>query len=345
MQFLDEIKIQVTSGKGGDGCISFHRAKFIEFGGPDGGNGGRGGAIIFQAVGSLNTLVDYRYKRHFKAQSGRAGKGDLCTGAKGEDLILKVPCGTQIFSEDKVHCYADLVADGQKYVLLKGGDGGFGNAHYKSSTNQAPRRSSPGGAAQELWIWLHLKLIADVGVVGLPNAGKSTLLAALTAARPKIGDYPFTTLQPQLGVIQYGEQELVLADIPGLIEGASQGIGLGDRFLSHIERCRALLHLIDGASEDIVRDYKIVRHEMEMYGKVISTKNELVILNKADKLLEEELQQQIEKLRTITSTPILAISALGKLGIEELIQAIFKLHQDTNQTPAESAPKPWTPLY
>src|ERR1700675_2209311 len=246
MKFLDQCKIYLKSGDGGAGAMSFRREKFIEFGGPDGGNGGKGGDIVLAAADNLNTLIDYRYQQHFRAQNGRGGAGANRTGAQGKDLVLRVPVGTQIFAEDKESLLADLTRPGQRVVLLRGGDGGFGNAHYKSSTNQGPRRADPGWPGSELWVWLRLKLIADAGLVGLPNAGKSTFLAAVSAAKPKIADYPFTTLNPQLGVVESDGREFVLADIPGLIEGAHEGSGLGDRFLGHIERCRVLLHVVDG---------------------------------------------------------------------------------------------------
>ncbi len=267
MKFLDQCKIYLKSGDGGRGAMSFRREKFIEFGGPDGGNGGRGGDIVLEAVENLNTLIDYRYSQHFRAQNGRGGAGANRTGANGSDLVLRVPVGTQVLDDDKETVLADLTRPGQRVALLRGGDGGFGNAHYKTSTNQAPRRVGPGWPGRELWVWLRLKLIADVGLVGLPNAGKSTLLSRLSHAKPKIADYPFTTLRPQLGVVRIDDDtEFVLADLPGLIEGASDGAGLGTRFLGHVERCAAILHLIDGTEEDVVGAYRTIRRELADYG-------------------------------------------------------------------------------
>ncbi|MDP6896841.1 MAG: GTPase ObgE, partial [Rhodospirillales bacterium] len=266
MKFLDEAKIYLKSGDGGDGCVSFRREKFIEFGGPDGGDGGRGGDIEFVCVDNLNTLIDFRYKQHFKAGRGTHGMGRNRSGPKGKAITIKVPVGTQILSEDKEEVLADMTAAGETKALLRGGDGGRGNARFKSSTNQAPRRYDPGWPGEELWVWLRLKLIADAGLVGLPNAGKSTFLSAVTRAHPKIGDYPFTTLHPNLGVVRRGNDEFVLADIPGIIEGASEGAGLGTRFLGHVERCRVLLHLIDATGDDPVHSYETIRKEIEAYG-------------------------------------------------------------------------------
>src|ERR671914_1057554 len=267
MKFLDQAKIFLKSGDGGDGVVAFRREKFIEFGGPDGGNGGRGGDVVVEAVDGLNTLIDYRYAQHFRARKGGNGAGSDRTGANSDDVVLKVPVGTQVLAEDKETLLADLDAPGRRAVIARGGDGGLGNAHYKTSTNRAPRRADKGWPGEERWIWLRLKLIADAGLVGLPNAGKSTFLAAVSAARPKIADYPFTTLNPQLGVVEIDGRSFVLADIPGLIEGAHQGAGIGDRFLGHIERCRVLLHLVDGTTEHAGRDYKVVRGELEAYGE------------------------------------------------------------------------------
>src|SRR6266545_18566 len=282
MKFLDQAKIYIRSGDGGNGCVSFRREKFIEFGGPNGGDGGRGGDVIVECVDGLNTLIDYRYQQHFKAKSGGNGMGKNRSGANGASVVLKVPVGTQVFDEDNETLIADLVAVGERAVLARGGNGGFGNAHFKSSTNRAPRRANPGQQAEERTLWLRLKLIADAGLVGLPNAGKSTFLAAVSAAKPKIADYPFTTLHPQLGVAAIDGRELVLADIPGLIEGAHEGAGLGDRFLGHVERCRVLLHLVDGAGEHAGKAYKTVRAELDAYGHELTDKLEIVALNKAD---------------------------------------------------------------
>jgi len=272
MKFLDEAKVYIRSGDGGAGAVSFRREKFIEFGGPDGGDGGRGGDVWAECVDGLNTLIDYRYQQHFKARTGTHGMGRNMAGGKGADVTLKVPVGTQIFDEDKETLIADLTHPGERVLLARGGNGGFGNAHFKSSTNQAPRRANPGLEGMERWIWLRLKLIADAGLVGLPNAGKSTFLAAVSSARPKIADYPFTTLHPGLGVVRVDGREFVLADIPGLIEGAHEGVGLGDRFLGHVERCRVLLHLVDGTQEDPAEAYRVVRGELEAYGAGLDEK-------------------------------------------------------------------------
>ena len=291
MKFLDQCKIYLKSGDGGRGSASFRREKFIEFGGPDGGNGGRGGDIVFVAADNLNTLIDYRYRQHFRAQNGRGGAGRERSGAGGEELVLRVPVGTQIMDEDNRLVLADLTLPGERLVFLRGGDGGFGNAHYKSSTNRAPRRADPGWPGEEAWVWLRLKLIADVGLVGMPNAGKSTFLAAVSHARPKIADYPFTTLKPQLGVVRVHDDEFVLADLPGLIEGASEGVGIGTRFLGHVERCAVILHLIDGTIEDVVDAYRTIRRELAAYGHGLADKPEIVGLNKID-ALDDELSRR-----------------------------------------------------
>src|SRR5438874_5736806 len=297
MKFLDEAKVYIRSGDGGNGCVAFRREKFIEFGGPSGGNGGRGGDVIIEVVDGLNTLIDYRYQQHFKAQKGTNGMGKDRHGANGKPIVLKVPVGTQIFDEDRETLIHDFTKLGEKFVLAEGGNGGFGNAHFKSSTNRAPRNANPGQVGQEMWIWLRLKLIADAGLIGLPNAGKSTFLASVTAAKPKIADYPFTTLHPGLGVVRSDGREFVLADIPGLIEGAHEGVGLGDRFLAHVERCRVLLHLIDGTGEDAGAAYKTVRAELKAYGHELAEKPEIVALNKADALTPEQIEQQTAGLR------------------------------------------------
>ena len=293
MKFLDQCKIYLKSGDGGRGAMSFRREKFIEFGGPDGGDGGKGGDIVLEAADNLNTLIDYRYRQHFRAQNGRGGAGANRTGANGRDLVLKVPVGTQVLDDDKETVLADLTRPGQRVVLLRGGDGGFGNSHYKNSTNQAPRRADPGWPGHELWVWLRLKLIADAGLVGLPNAGKSTLLSRLSHAKPKIADYPFTTLHPQLGVVRLDDEtEFVLADLPGLIEGASEGAGLGTRFLGHVERCAVVLHLIDGTEEDVVGAYRTIRAELAGYGHGLADKPEIVGLNKIDAIDPAEVEQE-----------------------------------------------------
>jgi GTPase len=322
MKFLDEAKVYIRSGDGGNGCVSFRREKFIEFGGPNGGDGGKGGDVVAQAVDGLNTLIDYRYQQHFKAKNGRAGMGKDRHGASGDDIVMKVPAGTQIYEEDGETLLADLTDMGQRVVLARGGNGGFGNAHFKSSTNRAPRRANPGQPGEERTIRLRLKLIADAGIVGLPNAGKSTLLAAVSAAKPKIADYPFTTLHPQLGVVESDGREFVLADIPGLIEGAHEGAGLGDRFLGHVERCRVLLHLVDGTGEHAGEAYKTVRAELEAYGEGLAGKPEIVALNKADALTPEELKQQTARLKRAARRTPLVISAATGAGVPEAMRAL-----------------------
>lgn len=335
MKFLDQAKIIIKSGAGGRGCVSFHREKYIEFGGPDGGNGGKGGDIIFEAANNLNTLIDYRYQQHHAAGNGRGGAGRDRSGLNGQDLVLKVPVGTQIVAEDKETVLHDLSEVGQRVVFLKGGDGGFGNAHYKTSTNQAPRHFTPGYPGEEREIWLRLKLIADAGLVGLPNAGKSTFLAACTAAKPKIADYPFTTLSPNLGVVSLGEKgdltSFVLADIPGLIEGAHEGQGLGDRFLGHVERCRVLLHLIDGTDEDVVLNYKTIRAELKAYGCGLSRKAEIIALNKCDALDAAEIKRKLAALKTVTKKPIYVISAVAHTGVLDVLRLIAKKVKTSNK--------------
>ncbi|MDD3370880.1 MAG: GTPase ObgE [Alphaproteobacteria bacterium] len=328
MKFLDQAKIYVSSGAGGRGCCSFHREKYIEFGGPDGGNGGKGGDVIFEAASNLNTLIDYRYQQHYAASNGRGGAGRDRSGLKGKDAVLKVPVGTQILDEDKETVLYDLSEPGQRVTFLKGGDGGFGNAHYKTSTNQAPRYFTPGYPGEERVVWLRLKLIADAGLVGLPNAGKSTFLAACTAAKPKIADYPFTTISPNLGVVSVGDKgdsaSFVLADIPGLIEGAHEGHGLGDRFLGHVERCRVLLHLIDATDEDVVQNYKTIRAELKAYGAGLSRKAEIIALNKCDALDKETIKKKIAALRRVTKKPIHVISAVAHTGVKDILREIAK---------------------
>jgi GTP-binding protein len=322
MKFLDQAKVYIASGAGGNGCMSFRREKFIEFGGPDGGDGGRGGDVIAECVDGLNTLIDYRYQQHFKARSGGHGMGRNRAGARGNDIVLKVPAGTQIFDEDNETLLADLTHVGDRALIAKGGNGGFGNAHFKSSTNRAPRHANPGQPAEERTIWLRLKLIADAGLVGLPNAGKSTFLAAVSAAKPKIADYPFTTLHPQLGVVRIDRREFVLADIPGLIEGAHEGTGLGDRFLGHVERCRVLLHLVDGTGEHAGQAYATVRAELEAYGHGLAEKPEIVALNKADALTPAQLKQQLARLKRAAKTTPLVIAAATGQGVPEALRAI-----------------------
>ncbi len=325
MKFLDQAKIYIRSGDGGAGCISFRREKFIEFGGPDGGDGGRGGDVWAECVEGLNTLIDYRYQQHFKAKKGEHGMGKNRHGAGGSDVVLKVPAGTEILDEDGETVIADMTRVGQKILLAKGGNGGFGNTYFTTSTNRAPRRANPGLEGQERWLILRLKLIADAGLVGLPNAGKSTFLATVTAAKPKIADYPFTTLYPGLGVVRAYSREFVLADIPGLIEGASEGIGLGDRFLSHVERCRVLLHLVDGTCEHAGKAYKTVRHEIEAYGHGLSDKPEIVALSKADALDEDTLKEQIARLKRASKKTPAVISAASGQGVQEVLQALLNV--------------------
>jgi GTP-binding protein len=325
MKFLDEAKVYIGSGAGGNGCIAFRREKFIEFGGPSGGDGGRGGDVLVEAVNGLNTLIDYRYQQHFMAERGENGKGKDLHGAGGKDKIMKVPVGTQIYEEDGETLIADLTHVGQRIMLAKGGNGGFGNAYFKTSTNQAPRRANPGQPGEERTIRLRLKLIADAGLVGLPNAGKSTFLARVTAAKPKIADYPFTTLHPQLGVVRVDDREFVLADLPGLIEGAHEGVGLGDKFLGHTERCRVLLHLVDGTGEDAGADYKTVRAELDAYGNGLEDKPEIVALSKSDSMSPEQIKKQMAKLKkACKQTPVLLSAASGQ-GVTETLRELFKI--------------------
>ena len=337
MKFLDEAKIYLKSGDGGPGCSSFRREKFIQYGGPNGGDGGRGGDVIFRAKANLNTLIDFRYQQHFKAQNGQQGMGSECHGSNGRDEIITVPVGTQVFSDDKETLLVDLTYEGQEVRLLKGGDGGFGNSHYKSSTNRAPRRADPGWPCEELWVWLRLKLIADAGLLGLPNAGKSTFLAAATRARPKIADYPFTTLHPGLGVAYVAGDEFVLADIPGIIEGASEGAGLGTRFLGHIERCAILLHLIDATAEDVVDSYKVIRAEMKSYGGGLADKPVIVALNKCDAITPEEIKEKVKKLKRIAKQDIHIISAVSGQGVKDVIFELFKVIKDSRQAAKDAA--------
>jgi GTP-binding protein len=322
MQFLDEAKVYVRSGDGGNGCVSFRRERFVEYGGPDGGAGGRGGDVIVECVASLNTLLDYRYKQHFKAKKGGHGMGQNRSGAKGADVVLKVPPGTQILDEDGETLIADLVNPGDRIVLLRGGNGGFGNAHFKSSTNQAPRHANLGQPGEELNIWLRLKLIADGGVIGLPNAGKSTFLAAVSAAKPKIADYPFTTLHPNLGVVRIDGFDFVLADIPGLIEGANEGAGIGDRFLGHVERTAVLLHLVDATLDNVADAYAIVRGEVEAYGAGLEDKPEVVALSKADAVPKDELKKKARTLKKAAGAEPLIVSAATSEGVPQVLRAL-----------------------
>ena len=324
MKFLDQCKIYLKAGDGGNGCVGFRREKFIEFGGPDGGDGGKGGDVIFEAARNLNTLIDFRYAQHFKAERGQDGMGKNCTGADGNDMIVRVPVGTEILSEDKDEVLADLSQDGQRVTLLRGGNGGFGNTHFRGPSNQAPDYANPGQIAPETWVWLRLKLIADVGLVGLPNAGKSTFLASVTRARPKIAGYPFTTLHPNLGVAQVGELEFIIADIPGLIEGAHEGAGLGDRFLGHVERCAVLLHLIDGTEEDVGAAYKTVRKELKAYGAGLGVKKEIVALNKIDALDEDTRAEKLAALTKASRKKPLMISGVSGEGRTEALRQLAR---------------------
>ncbi len=325
MKFLDQAKVYIRSGDGGAGAISFRREKFIEFGGPDGGNGGRGGDVWAEAVEGLNTLIDYRYRQHLKAKTGGHGMGRDRSGAKGADVILRVPVGTEILSEDGKTLIADLTEVGERVLLAKGGNGGFGNAHFKSSTNRAPRHANPGQTGEERWLWLRLKLIADIGIVGLPNVGKSTLLARVSAAKPKIADYPFTTLHPNLGVVRHKGREFVLADIPGLIEGAHEGAGIGDRFLGHVERCRALVHLVDAAGESPAEAYVTLRGELAAYGHGLAEKPELVALSRTDIVEPAKVKAAVAALKKLTKTTPAAVSAATGAGVEPLLDACLAL--------------------
>jgi len=327
MQFLDQCKIYLKSGDGGRGAMSFRREKFIEFGGPNGGNGGKGGDIVFETVENLNTLIDYRYRQHFRAQDGQPGTGRERTGASGEDLVLRVPIGTQIMDGDNREVLADLAHFGGRLVFLRGGDGGFGNAHYKSSTNRAPRRADLGWPGRDAWVWLRLKLIADAGLVGLPNAGKSTFLAAVTHARPKIADYPFTTLKPQLGVVRLGDQEFVLADLPGLIEGASEGVGVGTRFLGHVERCSVILHLVDATLDDVAGAYCVIREELSRYGHGLAEKPEIVGLNKIDAIDPERVNAKRRDLFHVAQgdSEVLPLSGATGANVADVLAALLSI--------------------
>jgi GTPase len=348
MKFLDEAKVYVRSGDGGNGCVSFRREKFIEFGGPNGGDGGKGGDVIAQAVEGLNTLIDYRYQQHFTAKNGGAGMGKDRHGANGADAVLKVPVGTQIYEEDGETLLADLTEPGQTAALARGGNGGFGNAHFKTSTNRAPRRANPGQPGEEFTIRLRLKLIADAGIVGLPNAGKSTFLAAVSAAKPKIADYPFTTLTPQLGVVEIDGREFVLADIPGLIEGAHEGVGLGDRFLGHVERCRVLLHLVDGTTDNAAAAYKTVCAELAAYGHGLADKPEIVALSKADALSAEASKRQLARLKRAAKRSPLLVSAVSGQGVADTLRALLNVIETARGSvdaagAAALAPPAWSP--
>jgi GTP-binding protein len=335
MKFLDQAKIYVRSGDGGAGVVAFRREKFIDHGGPWGGDGGRGGDVIVEAVPNLNTLIDYRYQQHFRAEIGHHGMGADRTGAAGKSVVLKVPVGTQILDEDNETVLLDLKKPGERHLLLKGGDGGFGNAHFKSSTNRAPRKATQGWPGEERWIWLRLKLIADAGLLGMPNAGKSTFLSRVTRAKPKIADYPFTTLRPQLGVVSAHGEEFVIADLPGLIEGASEGAGLGHRFLGHVERCAVMLHLIDATEEDILGHWRTIRGELEAYGHGLTEKPEIIALNKADAVPAEELTKKRAKLKRAAKRPIYVMSGATGRGVDEVLTALLQTVQAARAAEAE----------
>jgi len=339
MKFLDQAKIHIQSGNGGNGCVSFRREKFVEFGGPNGGNGGKGGDIIIKCVDGLNTLIDYRYRQHFKAKYGSPGMGSDKTGRSGEDTIIEVPRGTLILEEDNEEVIADVVNKDQSLTILKGGNGGFGNAHFKSSENQTPRTANDGENGQEKWIWLRLKLIADIGLIGLPNAGKSTLISTVSEAKPKIADYPFTTLNPVLGIAKYNDNELVIADIPGLIEGAHEGKGLGDRFLGHIERCNLLLHLIDANDTDVINSWKTVRNEISAYSKELDEKKEIIVLSKSDSINEEKLDEKLIILKDYTNKDVFKMSSVTGKGITSILRI---LHDNISKTEDDDI-KGWQP--
>ncbi|MFD1882464.1 GTPase ObgE [Paracoccus pacificus] len=348
MKFLDLAKVYIRSGGGGSGAVSFRREKFIEFGGPDGGDGGRGGDVWAEAVEGLNTLIDFRYQQHFFAKSGQHGMGSQRTGASGEDIVLRVPVGTEILEEDQETVVADLTQEGQRVLLARGGNGGFGNLHFKTSTNRAPRRANPGQEGVERTLWLRLKLIADAGLVGLPNAGKSTFLAAVSNARPKIADYPFTTLHPNLGVVSVDGREFVMADIPGLIEGASEGRGLGDQFLGHVERCAVLLHLVDGTSADVAADAATILTELAAYSPVLAEKPRVTVLNKVDALDEDERAAAKAALEARIGGPVMLMSGVSGEGVTEVLRALWSRIEPARDAAREAAkeirePTKWQP--
>jgi GTP-binding protein len=336
MKFLDQAKIYVRSGAGGNGCVSFRREKFIEYGGPNGGNGGKGGDVIIMCVSNLNTLIDYRYQQHFFAKNGEAGMGRDRSGANGDDMVIKVPPGTEVLAEDQETIIGELLKPGDRTVIAKGGNGGFGNAHFKTSTNRAPRHANPGQPGEELTIWLRMKLIADAGLIGLPNAGKSTFLAAVSAAKPKVADYPFTTLHPNLGVVRAGETDFVLADIPGLIEGANEGAGLGTRFLGHVERCAVLLHLVDGTQDDVAEAYRTVRREIRAYSPELAKRKEIVVLSKSDALTPEAAEEKAAELGKAARKKPLILSAVSGHGMKEALYAITREIGRRNAQEAEA---------
>ncbi|PRY95209.1 GTP-binding protein [Hasllibacter halocynthiae] len=340
MKFLDLAKVYIRSGTGGAGAASFRREKFIEYGGPDGGDGGRGGDVLVEAVEGLNTLIDFRYQQHFFAKNGRPGAGQGKTGASGDDIVLRVPVGTEVLDEDEETVLADLTEVGQRVVIAQGGNGGFGNLRFKSSTNRAPRRANPGQPGVERTLWLRLKLIADAGLLGLPNAGKSTFLSVVSNARPKIADYPFTTLHPNLGVAGVDGREFVIADIPGLIEGASEGRGIGDRFLGHVERCEVLLHLVDGTSEDVAADWRTVIAELEAYGGALAEKPRVTVLNKADALDEDTLAGRHAALEAVAGK-VMVMSGVARTGVDEVLRALLERIDAGREAPASG--EPWRP--
>lgn len=345
MHFLDQAKIFIRSGTGGPGAVSFRREKYIEYGGPDGGHGGKGGDIIFEAVAGLNTLIDFRYTQHFKAQRGHGGAGSNRTGAGGNDLVIRVPVGTQILSEDKSEVLADFIVAGQREVFLRGGDGGRGNASYKTSTNRAPRQHGTGWPGEEMWVWLRLKLLADCGLVGLPNAGKSTFINAVSNAKAKVGDYPFTTIRPQLGVASHKGREFVVADIPGLIEGAAEGAGIGDRFLGHIERCRVLLHLVDASGDDPVDAYEIVRSELDAYGAGLADKPQVLALNKIDAVEPKALDKLAKKLAKKSGAEVMRLSGASGEGLPAVLDQIIEILGPAPETAAANEnDEPWSPI-
>ena len=346
MHFLDQAKVYMSSGEGGVGAVSFRREKYVEYGGPDGGNGGKGGDIIVEAVAGLNTLIDFRYTQHFRAPRGKGGAGRNQTGAGGKDLVIKVPLGTQILSDDREHVLADFTEVGQRQIFLKGGDGGRGNLSYKTSTNRAPRQHGMGWPGEEAWVWLRLKLLADAGLLGLPNAGKSTFINAVTNANAKVGHYPFTTTRPQLGVVSHQGREFVVADIPGLIEGAADGAGIGDRFLGHIERCRVLLHLVDATGDDPVKAWRIVRAEMAAYGADLIDKTEVIGLNKVDALDPAEVKKLITKLKRATKAEVLPMSGASGEGLPTVLDRLAAAVGVEAQVRAEAEGEEteWSPL-
>ncbi|WP_420002867.1 GTPase ObgE [Arenibacterium sp. LLYu02] len=351
MKFLDLAKVYIRSGAGGNGCVSFRREKFVEYGGPDGGDGGKGGSVWAEAVDGLNTLIDFRYQQHFFAQNGQSGMGRQRSGKDGEDIILRVPVGTEILDEDEETVLADLTYPGERVLLAKGGNGGFGNLHFKSATNQAPRRANPGQECIDRTIWLRLKLIADAGLLGMPNAGKSTFLSASSNARPKIADYPFTTLHPNLGVVGIDNTEFVMADIPGLIEGAHEGRGIGDRFLGHVERCSVLLHLVDGTSETVAQDYRTIINELEAYGGELADKPRVTALNKIDALDEEERAEARAALEEEVGGPVMMLSGVSREGLDEVLRAVraqidedrLRIKQETASEADDAEDANWQP--